>query len=31
MNHFHYVNGEMHCEDVPMRAISEAVGTPVYV
>jgi diaminopimelate decarboxylase len=31
MNHFQYINGEMHCEDVPMRAISEAVGTPTYV
>jgi diaminopimelate decarboxylase len=31
MNHFELKNGELHCEDVPLRAIAEAVGTPVYV
>jgi diaminopimelate decarboxylase len=31
MDHFNLINGEMHCENVPLRAIAEAVGTPVYV
>jgi diaminopimelate decarboxylase len=32
MNHFDYTaDGEMACEGVPLRAIAEAVGTPVYV
>jgi diaminopimelate decarboxylase len=31
MNHFTYKNGVLHAEDVPMSAIAEAVGTPVYV
>ncbi|MEO0410947.1 MAG: diaminopimelate decarboxylase [Pseudomonadota bacterium] len=30
-HHFTYIGGEMHAEDVPLRAISEQVGTPVYV
>jgi diaminopimelate decarboxylase len=31
MNHFELRGGELHCEDVPLAAIAEAVGTPVYV
>jgi diaminopimelate decarboxylase len=28
---FEYKSGELHCEDVALAAIAEAVGTPVYV
>ncbi len=31
MNHFEYRDGELHCEGVPLSAIAETVGTPVYV
>lgn len=31
MDHFDYVDGAMHVEQVPMAAIAEAVGTPVYI
>ena len=31
MNHFEAQDGELHCEDVPLTRIAEAVGTPVYV
>ncbi|MGE4322071.1 MAG: diaminopimelate decarboxylase [Sphingobium sp.] len=31
MDHFAYVEGAMHVEDVPLDAIANAVGTPVYV
>ena len=31
MDHFSLVDGALHCEDVPLSAIAEAVGTPVYV
>tara|TARA_R110000787_G_scaffold47085_20_gene114158 strand:+ start:15009 stop:16274 length:1266 start_codon:yes stop_codon:yes gene_type:complete len=31
LDHFDYVNGTMHVEQVPMAAIADAVGTPVYV
>lgn len=31
MDHFQERNGELWCEDVPLTAIAEAVGTPVYV
>ena len=31
MDHFHYVDGRLHAEDVPLDAIVEAVGSPVYV
>jgi diaminopimelate decarboxylase len=31
MDHFQLRNGILHCEDVPLPAIAEAVGTPVYV
>ena len=28
---FHYKNGELYCEDVPLREIADGVGTPCYV
>ena len=31
MNHFELRGGELACEEVPLAAIAEAVGTPVYV
>ncbi|HEX7986895.1 MAG TPA: diaminopimelate decarboxylase [Duganella sp.] len=31
MDHFHYVNGELHIEGVPASAIAEVHGSPVYV
>lgn len=31
MDHFELRNGIVHAEDVPLTAIAEAVGTPVYV
>ena len=31
MDYFELKDGVLHCEDVPLPAISEAVGTPVYV
>jgi diaminopimelate decarboxylase len=31
MNHFELKDGVLHCEDVPLPAIAEAVGTPVYI
>jgi len=31
MNHFELKGGELACEDVPLGAIAEAVGTPAYV
>ena len=31
MDHFQYRDGALHAEDVPLAAIAEAVGTPVYV
>ena len=31
MDHFEIRNGEMFAEDVPLSAIAQAVGTPVYV
>jgi diaminopimelate decarboxylase len=31
MDHFALKDGVLHCEDVPLPAIAEAVGTPVYV
>ncbi|HEY4265763.1 MAG TPA: diaminopimelate decarboxylase [Micropepsaceae bacterium] len=30
MNHFHYKNGILSAEDVPLTEIAEAVGTPFY-
>jgi diaminopimelate decarboxylase len=31
MDHFELKDGVLHCEDVPLPDIAEAVGTPVYV
>ncbi|MGD9810775.1 MAG: diaminopimelate decarboxylase [Sphingobium sp.] len=31
MDHFTYRDGVLHAEDVPVPAIAEAVGTPVYI
>jgi diaminopimelate decarboxylase len=31
LDHFDYVNGAMHVEQVPMAEIAQAVGTPVYI
>lgn len=31
MDHFHYKGGELCAEDVPLSAIAQSVGTPVYV
>ncbi len=31
MHDFHYRDGELHCEDVPLRRIAKEVGTPCYV
>ena len=31
MDHFDYRDGVLHCEDVALPVIAEAVGTPVYV
>ena len=31
MNHFDYRSGVLNCEQVPLAAIADAVGTPVYV
>ena len=31
MDHFAYKNGVLHAEDVPLSAIADAVGTPVYI
>ncbi|HEY7958582.1 MAG TPA: diaminopimelate decarboxylase [Sphingomicrobium sp.] len=31
MDHFHFSNGELYCEEVPLAAIAARVGTPVYV
>lgn len=31
MHHFSYKGGQLHCEEVSLAAIAEAVGTPCYV
>jgi diaminopimelate decarboxylase len=31
MEHFCYINGELHCEGVALRAIADSAGTPTYV
>ncbi len=31
MDHFKYRNRVLHCEDVPVRALAEKYGTPLYV
>ncbi|MDX1484167.1 MAG: diaminopimelate decarboxylase [Alphaproteobacteria bacterium] len=31
MDHFSYIDGQLHAEDVPLTRIAEAAGTPAYV
>jgi diaminopimelate decarboxylase len=31
VHHFHYQNGSLYCEEVPLDRIASEVGTPVYV
>jgi diaminopimelate decarboxylase len=31
MHHFHYVNGQLYCENVPVAKIAQKVGTPFYL
>lgn len=31
MNHFHYIDGVLHAENVPVPEIAKAVGTPFYI
>ena len=31
MNHFHYLQNALYCEDVPVSKIARDVGTPVYI
>ncbi len=31
MHHFHYINGQLYCENVPVARIAKAVGTPFYL
>ena len=31
VDHFAYRQGELFCEDVPVAAVADAVGTPCYV
>ena len=31
MHHFHYVDSELYCEEVPIRKIAQEVGTPFYL
>ena len=31
MHYFEYKNGELYCEEVPIKKILEDVGTPVYI
>src|SRR6516162_4874349 len=31
MDHFHYQNRVLHCEQVPVRTLAETYGTPLYV
>ena len=31
MDHFNLIDGALHCEAVPLAAIAQEVGTPVYV
>jgi len=31
MHYFHYRDGELHCEEVPLSRIAQEVGTPTYV
>jgi diaminopimelate decarboxylase len=31
MNDFHYKNGELYCEGVPVRSVAKRIGTPFYL
>lgn len=31
MHHFHYINDELYCENVPIREICRELGTPIFV
>jgi diaminopimelate decarboxylase len=31
MDHFHYINRLLHCEEVPIRRLAETYGTPLFV
>ncbi|MDO8730424.1 MAG: diaminopimelate decarboxylase [Candidatus Omnitrophota bacterium] len=31
MHRFHYINGQLHCEEVPVREIVRKAGTPLYL
>ncbi|MEL7231605.1 MAG: diaminopimelate decarboxylase, partial [Pseudomonadota bacterium] len=31
MHHFTYKSGRLHCEDVDLHDVADAIGTPVYV
>ena len=31
MHRFHYIDGQLHCEEVPVREIARKVGTPLYL
>ena len=31
MDHFHYVDGHLYCEDLPVSGLAEEFGTPLYV
>ena len=31
MDHFHYVDGQLHCENLPVADLAERFGTPLYV
>src|SRR5579871_2999809 len=31
MDHFHYRNRVLHCEDVPVRQLADLYGTPLFV
>ena len=31
MNHFHYINNELYCEEVPVSKVAQEVGTPLYL
>jgi diaminopimelate decarboxylase len=31
MHHFHYREGRLHCEEVPLEEIAQELGTPTYV
>ena len=31
MHHFHYINDELYCENVPISKICRELGTPIFV